>query len=372
MFVTNVSAVNPLHDFHIISPDADPAVSTMFRPVFLNKVAPFDGYMRMMDWMQTYGSTVQHWSERTGVDRFSYIGAKAGLPYEVIAELSNELQKDIWINVPVMADDAYVHELAKFFRDRLPADRKVYIEFSNELWATWNQPSALINLGEAFNDPQVTKTDNWGASAQRTGKKLAQVSQIFKEEFGSARYASQVRPMLGACVAGPSWSDIALQFVKDHFAGEVKDYVYGVALSDYVGVINDFAPIDNATLTLDRLFAWCHNWIDTTLAGWIRSSKQVADKYGLAVHSYEGGQAFEAPQWQNEPLKQAAQDDPRMGDVYKHLIRSWTKNSGGGTFGNFALASPYSHFGYWGVLQDILQPGSVKYDAVISVVNETV
>ena len=41
-------------------------------------------------------------------------------------------------------------------------------------------------------------------------------------------------------------------------------------------------------------------------------------------------------------------------------------------FGNFALANPYSQFGYWGVLEDIMQPGSVKYDALVSMVNATV
>ena len=46
----------------------------------------------------------------------------------------------------------------------------------------------------------------------------------------------------------------------------------------------------------------------------------------------------------------AAQSDPRMGDVYKHLIRSWTKNSDGGTFGNFALANPYSQYWDWAYL----------------------
>jgi hypothetical protein len=271
-----------------------------------------------------------------------------------------------------MATDDYVKNLADFFRDRIPTTQNLYVEYSDELWATWNQPSALINLGYAQNDPAIDKKDNWGASAQRTGKRTAQIAQIFRQEFGTTRYTSQVRPVLNGCVAGSSWSDIALQYIHDHFAGPVTDYVYTNAVSAYVGVINDFAPIDNASLTLDKLFAWSNNWIDTTLSGWIKDSKSVADKWGLHLDSYEAGQAFEAPQWQNEPLKRAAQDDPRMGDVYTHLVKTWTKLTNGGVFGNFALANPYSQFGYWGVLKDIMQPGSVKYDALKSLVGQTV
>ena len=68
----------------------------------------------------------------------------------------------------------------------------------------------------------------------------------------------------------------------------------------------------------------------------------------------------------------AAQDDPRMGDLYKHLIKSWTTLTGGGVFGNFALANQYSSYGYWGVLQNIMQPSSAKYDAIKELVNQTV
>ena len=61
-----------------------------------------------------------------------------------------------------------------------------------------------------------------------------------------------------------------------------------------------------------------------------------------------------------------------MGDVYKHLIRTWTSITRGGIFGNFSLANRYSQYGYWGVLQDIQQPTSVKYEAIKQLVNETV
>lgn len=368
--VSNVNPANPLRDLHIISPDMNPAVSTTFRPVFLEKLAPFDGFLRTMDWTQTNESLVDEWSDRATLDRFSYI-SPIGIPYEMVARVANETDKDLWINLPVLASDDYIRKTAQLYFQLLEPGRKLYIEYSNELWAYWHHGSAIKNLEMAKLDPEITKTDPWGQSAQRAGKRLAQIAMIFKQEFGAARYDSQVRPILGGLIAGSSWGDIALQYVNDKY-GDVHDYIAGLAMSYYVGVINDFAPVDNDTLTLDKLFAWSHNWIDTTLADWTKQNKAVADKWGLPMHAYEGGQAFVASNGKNEAIKVAAQTDPRMGDVYRHLVRSWTKLSGGGIFGNFATASPYTVWGYWGVLNAITQPTSVKYEAIKELVNQTV
>jgi hypothetical protein len=88
----------------------------------------------------------------------------------------------------------------------------------------------------------------------------------------------------------------------------------------------------------------------------------------LKLYAYEGGQSLQATNGKNEAIKEAAQDDVRMGGVYKHLIQAWYDNSGGGMFENFALATNYTPFGYWGALQSIDQGTSVKWEAVLSTI----
>ncbi len=110
-----------------------------------------------------------------------------------------------------------------------------------------------------------------------------------------------------------------------------------------------------------------NNFIDTTLNVWIKSNKAASDQYGLALEAYEGGQALTAYDGLNAALKQAAQDDPRMGDFYKHLIRNWVGN-GGHNFNHYALAGPWGAGGSWGMLQSIDQATSVKYAALESMV----
>ena len=106
---------------------------------------------------------------------------------------------------------------------------------------------------------------NPGEAHSGTGKRLAQISGIFKQEFGATKFASEVRPVLGGLIAGSSWGDIALQYINDHY-GPVNSVISAYAIGDYVGVVNDFAPVDNDQLTLDKLFSWANNFVDTTLA----------------------------------------------------------------------------------------------------------
>jgi hypothetical protein len=202
---------------------------------------------------------------------------------------------------------------------------------------------------------------------------MAQISQIFKQEWGATKFAAQVRPVMAALVAGSTWGEIALEYIQDHF-GPVKDYISALGIGHYVGVTNDFtnSGLDNDQLTLDKLFNWANNWIDTTLTDWVKQNVAVADRFGIDLHAYEAGQAFAAPTGTNAFLKQQAQYDPRMGDVYRHLVTSWTKLTHGGIWGNFATVNQYSQFGFWGLLENIMQDGSVKYDAVKKLAGETV
>jgi len=57
-----------------------------------------------------------------------------GLPYEVIVELANVTQSNVWINVPHNATEYYVSDMAKYFNESLNKDSKVFLELSNEVW----------------------------------------------------------------------------------------------------------------------------------------------------------------------------------------------------------------------------------------------
>jgi len=359
--ITGQGNSDQIHDLHIISPDADPSISPTFRPVFLQKLATFDGPLRMMDWMQTVGSTTTRFETRTQLTRFSWATSPAGLPYEVLIELANTLHKDLWVNIPHKANDAFITQFADMLRDTLDPSLKVYVEYSNEVWNSSSAAGIYV-----YN---ILAPADGISAAQEMGKQTVRVSSIFKTEFGAARYAAQVRTMLGAFIANSFWAKDALDYIKATY-GDPKDFIAGIAIAPYVGVESDMASVNNADLTLDQLFAWMHNWIDTTMDVWLKANKGVADQYELALESYEGGQHLQAISFPgNEDVKRAAQDDPRMAGVYQHLISKWV-GDGGDIFGNFSLATKYSKFGYWGLLQTIGENDSVKYSAVTGMIGQ--
>ena len=57
-----------------------------------------------------------------------------GAPWETLIEISNYANKDMWINIPVMADDNYVLQLSKLIKQKLKPTLNVHVEIGNELW----------------------------------------------------------------------------------------------------------------------------------------------------------------------------------------------------------------------------------------------
>ena len=49
-------------------------------------------------------------------------------------ELCNKLDADMWVNIPHLATDDYVNQLADLIKTNLDADLRVWVELSNELW----------------------------------------------------------------------------------------------------------------------------------------------------------------------------------------------------------------------------------------------
>jgi hypothetical protein len=256
--------------------------------------------------------------------------------------------------------------MARLFRDRLDPSIKLYVENSNEVWNPIFK-QMRDNQAAAWADPTLTKQDDFGRQAQKVGKEIVRISNLFRGEFGEARFGSQVRPVLGALIAADYWAATALEYIQNNY-GAPGHFIHAIAVGAYVGVPGDMGLIDNESLTLDTLFPWMHWWLNNKVLPWIIQHKAVADRYGIKLHSYEGGQHLQAVDGKNEQLKLDAQSDPRMGLVYQHLIQMWHVFSGGGIFGNFALASPSSRWGHWGALTSIDQPTSVKWEALMSAI----
>ena len=89
--------------------------------------------------------------------------------------------------------------------------------------------------------------------------------------------------------------------------------------------------------------------------GWIQGQKKVADKYGLKLVAYEGGQHMVGVGGgeNNETVMKlfhAANRHPRMGEIYRQYYAAWTE-AGGDLFCYFSSVGSWSKWGSWGILQ---------------------
>lgn len=311
--------------------------------------------LRFMDWQATNNSLEREWSGRKPADFYTMVGASGdalgrrgrpasefrqlfsgGVALEWIIELANLAEVDPWICVPHRATPEYVTGMAKLFRERLDPRRKVYVEYSNEVWnwqfqqAGWMLQSKLAGDAVAaqggepwkrgvvpdfvFEDGEVAK-DGGQSHPERIAALNRHVFGFWEQVFAGADRGRMVR------VVGVqhSWLDTVRRTADWVMANGGAD---AIAPAGYVGpddkVYTRWAEA-GASLTADQVIADMHEVFERNSAVWTRGIAEVAKKHGLRYLVYEGGQHIQ-PKGQQEtpylPALVAAQFHPGMYDVY--------------------------------------------------------
>lgn len=117
---------------------------------FMSFVAGLDPVVwRCMDWNHASDNYEKDWTDRVVTTKISYTGNHSAtfVPWEDYCDFANRAGVDIWINIPTRATDAYITSLAQLFAGSLNSPRKVYLEYSNEVWnlaAPWGDGTKWI------------------------------------------------------------------------------------------------------------------------------------------------------------------------------------------------------------------------------------
>ena len=359
--VTKTDATDPIRDLRLIRPGYAANTRRVFADPYLRRLRPFST-IRVMEWSGVNTANVREWSERVSPSSFLRTGP-GGVAYEDLAALANESGKDLWITVPDGATDDHVTRLAQLLKARLEPDRGVVLELGNELW-NGSFPQARRLIAAARADAELSRSDDFGRAGEKAAKRLAEIATIFRNELGSGK--TRVIPILCGQSANTYFLECGLEYLSKH-RGEPNKTIDAIAIAPYLFLP---AELDKPGLTRDALFAGLDAFAEAKLKPWIRDHGSLAARYGLPLVSYEGGQHLTP--WNaedrldvNEVVKRDAQIDPRMGDLYVRFDREWAAH-GGGLFTFYALTSAYGPGGYWGLLSDDTQAGSVKWDAVLS------
>jgi hypothetical protein len=345
--------------------------SVEFTSIFLTAIDPFSA-IRYMVFTGANGNQQENWADRMHYNDASYNRIPTGysyegigVPWEIVIKMSNTAQQDAWINVPLLATDDYIQQLAILFRDGneftdpLDSNLKLYIEYSNELWnwapgfsAEQNYNITMLEYASnLFNYDFDGEINDYYWASRRIGRKTVDISNIFRSVFGDSQMMTRIRPVLAWQQASPISGYEGLLYIDGYYGKglPISYYIYGGGGSAY------YAPDDFSSL--NALFASMDpdDWIPQ-----LESNIRLATAFGLPRVAYEGGPSLDRTESEAEnAIKTLAVDDPRMRTVVTDHHAYWNQY-GGDLLMYYDITSGFE----WGFMWDTLNPNTQKMAAI--------
>jgi hypothetical protein len=319
-----------------------------FHPVFLKQWKGFACF-RFMDWMHTNGSTISNWTDRPTLQHATF--SKRGVALEWMIELCNRQQAAPWFCMPHMADDEYVRNFARMVKDRLDPKLKVYIEYSNEVWN--GQFKQCQYAGEQGVKLGLGPKDKpWEAGWHYTAVRSTEILKIWEDVFGGHGRFVHVLPsqagntgvsegVLSFRDAAKSADALAVAPYMPYSIGRGKTADLGEQMQDWT--VTQMLDHFEKTAFQDSLSR-------------MRKDKAVADKFGVKLIAYEGGQHMVAFVKNQELVGKisktmhACNRHPRMGEMYRRYYDEWAR-IGGDMFAVFSSIGSFSNHGAWGLAE---------------------
>lgn len=297
---------------------------------------------------------VTSWSNRktpqdaAQISMVSTNGKRDGWCWEYIIELANILKKDIWINLHISCDSAYVVKLAKMLKDSLDPSINIYVENSNEVWSPTQTTHGPYNQAQAdYFD--INFNENY---ARRT----VELSNLFASVFGKGEINKRIRVVLGAQQAYGGRSDIHLNYINNTF-GPPKNYIFATAPTLYFGSTN---PNGDTTQINDGMLEDIDGQINNTTNNFYRKSHIMrAETWELpgGCLSYEGGPGLPSGGGKTNLSNQIlANRTYKMKEIITKCFGEGWFDIGGGLAMYFTLSSGYNRYGCWGITDDYTKP----------------
>ena len=334
------------------------------------KAMQIGSVIRTMDWTNTNSNTLVNWSDRNTPLTFykpipTYVAKSNGqdlggtnmaakpnpaivsmVALEHHIQLANATGRDLWINVPIVANDDFVTKMAQAIKygtdgtnpytspqsnpvyPPLAPNLNVYIEYGNEVWNSapgfycYYVVMDLIKYLPASHPVYAIQPQNniYYTGYRYTAYRAAQISDLFRSVFGDSAMMTRVRPVLmgqkGTANHGTLiWLDAYGATLNP--PREVNSYVYGAGGSGYYGV-------NTMGNTPDAYFA-PGNYPDAKTVAAFLPDAMSAKNYGLQRIAYEGGDGVDYI-----PTADilAINADPRMETMTEFMHNYWSENGG--------------------------------------------
>ena len=334
----------------------------LFHAAFLDALNGINfSAIRFMDFTGTNGSDPQYpqrslWADRklpTDASQVGIgpIGKRAGACWEYVIDLANRSSKDVWVNVPISADEEYVIALAAMLQNDLDPSLNIYVESSNEVW----------NTAPGFEQSQYNQADandRGLGEHENHARRSVELAQLFESVFGPGSLNNRIRVML--CSHQPMvkwWVEPMLQYVQNNF-GPPSQYIYSIASQTY------FSGGTEAGESVDKILEDCLESIQQQFdeptgneSGRIQWIEKASD-WNLpgGYCSYEGGPAHGGGSTTNIANRILAERSAGMCDAMLFNLDDGFIQLGGNLAMQFTLSSAYTRYGCWGLTDDVNIP----------------
>ena len=323
-----------------------------------------------------------------------------GVPIEVMVELANTLQRDIWVNMPHVADNDYVINYADYVYENLDSNLQVFVEYSNEVWnpgfAAHNYAVAegtKLNLDEVPPEFEGSNRDaDYFARLRYYSQRAEEIFILWKSEFTNASDTRLVR-ILGSFIGDRVLTEQMLKNVtiSNIDAVAIAPYFYGCThriddeennfkfCLDAPKVLLEATTLDDIFDIIDQSGTVDVKSIDGTINA-VKNQLTVTSANNLKLVSYEGGQHLvtgvfgsnitddDKPRLRK--LFNEANRDPRMKERYLTFLNAWKDLSDEGTslFTLYTLPQSFYRFGNFGIKEHLNKPRSEspKFDGVMT------
>ncbi len=322
----------------------------IFNPDYLNYMKDFK-VIRFMNMSGITRNPLKSWDKRPKVNNATWAGKQGvrGAPLEIMVALANKLNADPWFNLPHRADNNFMRQYALYIKNNLKPGLKAYIEYTNEAWNTiFTQAHYMKDMGERMNLDEDRDKGGYKFFSLRS----VQMFDIFEQTFGGTQRLVRV---MGSWTGWTRMSEMLLSYRNAY------------KKTDAMAVAPYFFPSYAASKkakSVNQLFKLMYDpkerYSIPKVLGYIYKNSLIAEKFGVDMIAYEGGQHL--VDWKSRnttshptALMIKANKDWRMAKAYSIFMRGW-KDNGGKMFVQFSAPRTYQWFGSWGTKEYIAQP----------------
>lgn len=362
---------NPIRNVRVIPPGfEDNYADEPFMPHFLDLMQHYD-VIRFMDWGVINNHPISEWENRTTPDFYTWQGngsEKDGVPYEVMIQLANTLQVDPWINIPHLADDNYITELANLIHDQLDPNLTLYIEYSNEVWnSLFDQAHYAREQGIALG---LGGGDDFVGQMRFHSQRSVEMFDIFENVFGGTDRLNRV---MGGWTGNLFVAETILNW-QDAWQ-KTDSYAIAPYFGGSIGSEENLPLLDG--IAMEELMDMLQSSMRSTL-----NQQTAINSYlqsiGIELITYEAGQHLvrETVFWggdDNEVVDNLFMNANRHELMYRIYLEYYTRWEAmfGGLMTPFNSVERYSRYGSWGLKEIWNQPDadSPKWRATVDFIN---